>query len=219
MSYHFYIEKEHLKNNMVSLYQLVEESVRQSLQAVFTLDKELAQKVIEADEVIDLQEVRVEEECLKLLALYQPVAKDLRFIVSVLKMNNDLERIADMGVSIARRALVLTEAPTSVIKELLESMSDTVMQMLQNSVDAFVRWNSEMAREICQRDDQVDFMFRKSFEVLKDYVNEDCSRVDALLLYSSVFKQLERIADLTTNIAEDVLYMSQGGIVRHQKPE
>ena len=160
-------------------------------------------------------EVDLEEECLKILALYQPVAADLRFIVSVLKINNDLERIADLAVNIAERTLgVSCEGRVPVPFDLGE-MGRKVQTMLKKSLDALVNLEPQAAREVCHLDDEVDDIHKKNYRLVKEQIRKNPERIDSLIQYISVSRHLERIADLATNIAEDVLYMIEGEIVRH----
>ena len=219
MTSHFFAETEKLKKNILSLCTLVEESVRFSIQSVIDLDHDLAKKVIESDNQIDSVEVEIEEECLKILALHQPVAKDLRFIIAVLKINNDLERIADLAVNIAERTLALSEQPSKKLTKVFIDMSDSAVHMLKKSIDSLIYWNSNIAVYVCEADNRVDDLYRSSFGLVKECILEDVSKIDFFLLYASIFRILERIADQTTNIAEDVIYMSEGGIVRHTKLE
>ncbi|KMQ49780.1 Phosphate transport system regulatory protein PhoU [Chitinispirillum alkaliphilum] len=219
MSNHFFVETEKLKQSILTLCTLVEESVRFSIQSVIDLDHDLASKVIESDHEIDNIEVEIEEECLKILALHQPVAKDLRFIIAVLKINNDLERIADLAVNIAERTIALSEQPPQELTLVFKEMSDRAIHMLKKSIDSLIYWNSSIAIYVCEADNRVDELYRDSFALVKKCILVDPSRIDFLLLYASIFRVLERIADQTTNIAEDVIYMSEGGIVRHTNLE
>lgn len=219
MSNHFFIETEKLKQSILSLCTLVEESVRYSIQSVIDLDHSLANQVIDSDCEIDKMEVEIEEECLKILALHQPVAKDLRFIIAVLKINNDLERIADLAVNVAERTIALPEQPPAKLVKVFEEMSNRAIHMLKKSIDSLVYWNSSIAIHVCEADNRVDELYKTSFSLVKECILQDVSKIDFLLLYASIFRILERIADQTTNIAEDVIYMSEGGIVRHTNLE
>ncbi len=219
MSNHFFVETEKLKQSILTLCTLVEESVRFSVQSVINLDQKLAKQVIDSDCEIDKIEVEIEEECLKILALHQPVAKDLRFIIAVLKINNDLERIADLAVNIAERTIALPEQPPAELAKVFREMSDKAIHMLKKSIDSLVYWNSKIAIYVCEADNQVDELYKTSFGLVRECILNDVTKIDFLLLYSSIFRVLERIADQTTNIAEDVIYMSEGGIVRHTNLE
>jgi phosphate transport system protein len=214
---HFLKEIDGLKNAILALSALVEENLHRAVQAVSDRDAELAQVVINKDLGIDEREVDVEEECLKILALHQPVAIDLRFIISVLKINNDLERIGDLTVNIAERALYLSTTPPIDVPLRFPEMAEKAQGMLKKSLDALVNLDEQAAREVCASDDEVDAMNRDMYNLVKDAILGDPSRerVELLIHALSVSRHLERIADHTTNIAEDVIYMISGEIVRH----
>ena len=175
----------------------------------------MARQVIENDIEIDQTEIDVEEECLKILALHQPVAIDLRFIVAVLKMNNDLERIGDLAVNIAERALLLNEQVKIDFPFDFSGIAEKTQRMLRSSLDAMVNLNPPLAREVCALDDEVDAINRKMYDQVKAAIQEHPENVDSLIALLSVSRYLERIADHATNIAEDVLYMIEGHIARH----
>lgn len=216
MTIHLHREIDHLKQLLLKLSANVEESVYLSVVALTERDEELAQKVIDADSEIDLMEVEVEEECLKALALHQPVAVDLRFIVSVLKINNDLERIGDQAVNIAESAIVLAEKYPQPIPYDLSGMAKKTQAMLKKSLDSLVNADATRARQVCEADDEVDDMLKGMFRDFIQMVDTDTSKTDFLLRLLSAARQLERIADLATNIAEDVIYLVSGEIVRHR---
>jgi len=218
MSIHLHKAIENLKKRILELSALVEESVFKAVKAVDSRDGNLAADVQQGDRRIDLMEVEVEEECLKMLALHQPVATDLRFIVAVLKINNDLERIGDLAVNIANRAAALAKITTQPHAHIdFQNVQPKVQQMLRRSLESLVNLNEEIARQVCASDDEVDDINRsvhvQVIKALREYPEE----VDRLILLLSVSRNLERIADHTTNIAEDVLYMIGGEIVRHAK--
>lgn len=215
MTIHFRRETGKLKSSILSLGTVVEELVWQSVRSVETRDMDMAQKVIDKDLDVDSEEVEIEEECLKLLALYQPVAVDLRFIVATLKINNDLERIGDLAVNIAERSLALASQPPIAIAFDLSSMAERVRQMLKKSLDSLVKMEPALAREVCAEDGVVDDMNRQMHDLVKKSVVKSPDGVDCLLQLLMVSRHLERIADLSTNIAEDVIYMVEGVIVRH----
>jgi phosphate transport system protein len=216
MTTHFRRETEKLKASLLSLSSVVEEHVWQAVRSVETRDTALAQSVIESDIEVDSEEVEIEEECLKLLALYQPVAVDLRFIVAVLKINNDLERIGDLAVNIAQRSLMLAARKPIEIAFNLSGMAEKARLMLKKSLDSLVRIEPELAREVCAADEEVDEMNREMHDLVKKGIVESPDRVHCLLQLLLVSRSLERIADLSTNIAEDVIYMAEGVIVRHR---
>jgi len=178
-------------------------------------DSTLAGSVIEADEEIDRREVEIEEECLKLLALHQPVAVDLRRITTVFKVNSELERIADLGVNIAERAQNLVDRQEFPIPSKLDRMVDVATDMVRGSLDAFVNMDGRAARRICRLDDIVDRYNRQVIDELKRQMMSAPERVDPALHCFSASRHLERIADHATNIAEDVVYLVEGEIARH----
>jgi phosphate transport system protein len=211
-------EIEKLKRMILSLSAVVEENVQKAVQSIEDRDADLAREVIDSDQEIDQFEVDVEEECLKILALHQPVAIDLRYIVAVLKINNDLERIGDLAVNIAERTLYLCEKPVSYPLFALGTMAQETLAMLRKSLDALMRLDAGRAREVRVSDDKVDAMNRKMFEQVIESIRKSPERADCLLSCLSASRSLERIADHATNMAEDVLYMIEGEIVRH-KPD
>ncbi len=215
MSMHLQREIESLKKMILGLSAMAEESVRKAVQSLVARDADLAQEVGEADLQIDEAEVQVEEECLKILALHQPVAGDLRFIVSVLKINNDLERIGDLAVNIAKRASFLCQYPDAGIPFDLNSMCQKSTEMLRLSLDALMRMDPDCAQEVLTLDDQVDQINRDMYGQVISAIKADPEKTDILLSYLSASRHLERIADYATNIAEDVIYTARGWIVRH----
>lgn len=218
MSVHLNREIEKLKGLILGQSALVEETVYKAVKAVEARDGKLAQKVIDGDERIDLAEVAIEEECLKILALHQPVATDLRFIVAVLKINSDLERIGDLAANIASRALKLsqiTTAPEAIID--FQDGEAKVQQMLRQSLEALVNLDENLAKVVCSSDDAIDDINRSVHKQVIRAIKEHPNDVDRFILLLSVSRNLERIADHATNIAEDVVYMVRGEIVRHTK--
>jgi len=215
MTLHMQRELDKLTKMILSLSAVVEESVQQAVDSLERLDIDLAEKVIGSDDSIDQMEVDLEEECLKILALYQPVAADLRFIVSVLKINNDLERIADLAVNVAERTVGVSGEGRIPPPFDLPEMGGKVRAMLGKSLDALVNREPQAALEACRLDDEVDAIHKENYRLVKDQIRKHPERLDSLIQYISVSRHLERIADLATNIAEDVLYMIEGEIVRH----
>jgi phosphate transport system protein len=216
MSMHLQQEIESLKIKLLALVTTVKEAVEKAVSSVDKRDAALAQAVVDGDFDIDRAEVLLEEDCLKILALYQPVATNLRVIVSVMKMNNDIERIGDLAVNIAERALFLCgEGPVEAPSDLAE-MRAKALAMLTRSLDALVRLDTKCAREVRASDDEVDALNRKLFKEFAAAVRRNPDHVERLLCYLSVGRHLERIADYATNIAEDVIYLTEGEIVRHK---
>ncbi len=216
---HLQREIDKLKRKMLALGALVEESLRLAVQAIETHDVAKARKVIATDTEIDEVEVEVEEECLKLLALYQPVAKDLRFIVAVVKINSELERIGDLAANVAERAEQLAEEYPVPVPRTLPVISDRVRWILGRVLDALVNQDAVAARKLLAADDEVDELYKQLLEELKDELRADLDHLDAIVLLFSVARYMERLADHANNIAEDVLYMVEGEIQRHQLPD
>lgn len=217
MSVHLKKEIDKLKKRILSLSAAVEERLDSALKAVDDKDDALANRIIAEDIEIDRTEVEIEEDCLKILALHQPVAIDLRFIVAVLKINNDLERIADLAVNIAERVNIITGKVKVSLPARYPQMKETVRGMLQKSLQALVNMDAEIAREVIASDDIVDDINREIYDWVKDKIKEDPDNITLLITHLSISRHLERIADQVTNIAEDVVYMIEGEIVRHQK--
>jgi phosphate transport system protein len=211
------IEIENLKKAILSLTTIVEESVRKAVMATAERNSALAQEVIDNDSTIDALEVELEEECLKILALHQPVAIDLRFIIAVLKINSFLERIGDQAVNIAERASYLAEHKDVEMPVAVPQLTEKVQAMLRKSLDALVNMDAERASEVLSLDDEVDDIHRKMYKKVQKMMREHPEKIDGLVQWLSVSRCLERIADQAENIAEDVLYMIEGEIVRHQK--
>lgn len=216
MTIHLHRDMEELKKELLATGGMVEEAIQRATLALHGRRGDVAEEVIAGDAEIDQREVELEEMALKILALHQPVAVDLRFIAVVMKANNDLERMADYAVNIAERAAFLVEHPPLRIPARLEEMSEAAMGMVRDSLDAFVHRDADAAWEVTARDDVVD---RYNVEVIRDLrrtMEEDPGTVERGLHLFSASRYLERIADLATNIAEDVIYMVEGKIVRHQ---
>jgi len=219
MPVHLQREIEKLKKDILALGAMVEESVRKAVRSFDDMKPDDAAVVVDSDIEIDEKEVDIEETCLKILALHQPVAIDLRFIVSVLKINNDLERIGDLAVNIAERAIYLAGRGHAEINVDFRKMSLLARNMLKKSLDSLVNMDSALAREVCAADDEVDIMNRYMFKKVVKVIPGQPNEVDGLLQYMLVARHLERIADHATNIAEDVIYMVEGNIVRHKLKE
>lgn len=217
MARHLQREIEQLKKKMLTLGAVVEGSLWKAVQSLDNRDSQMADQVIESDSTIDQAEVDLEEDCLKILALHQPVAIDLRFIIAVLKINNDLERIGDLAVNIAERAQFLSSQPAIAVPFDLETLAEKTQHMLRNSLDALVNLDAGLARGVCVVDDEVDAINREMYDKVKGAIRDNPNHVDILIPYLSVSRYLERIADHATNIAEDVIYMIEGEIARHHR--
>jgi len=216
VSLHLERQIDRLKQMILSVGTLVEEAVQNGIRAVETRDPKLAEQVIQGDSKIDLVEIDVEEECLHTLALHQPVAFHLRFVVAVLKMNNDLERMGDLAVNIAEQAQFLCDMPPlNQLPYDLTEYSRLVQTMVKSSLDAMVNSDAALAQTVRMQDKEVDEMHRRTYERVAELIQQAPSRTEALIHMLSVSRQLERIADHAVNVAEDVIYMVQGTILRH----
>ena len=219
MSRHFQKEIEKLKKKVLHLSAMVEENLTLAVKAVTDRDSELARQIIDVDNEIDNMEVDVEEECLKILALHQPVAIDLRFIIAVLKINNDLERIGDLAGNIAKRTTSLAQWKTREVPFNLPEMLTLAVAMVKKSTDALINMDTKMAYEVGASDDRMDEMHRLAFKAIQQEIKKKPESVEYFILLLSVSRTLERIADHATNIAEDVIYMVDGEIIRHRGGE
>jgi phosphate transport system protein len=217
MKRHLQKELEELKKQILSLGTLVEERVKMAIHAFETRDGPLAEKIISIDKEIDEMEVELEEECLKILALHQPVAGDLRFISAVIKINNDLERVGDEAVNIAERVENLSRRPPIEVPFQYGHMAATAEDMLKKSLDALVNLDTDLAYRVCLMDDDVDDMNRAIYDQVKVVIQQKPERVSTLINLLLIARHLERIGDHATNIAEEVIYMAEGEILRHKK--
>lgn len=212
-----YLQREidKLKRQILALSAEVENDVRAAVRAVEARDEDLARQVMDRESLTNTMEVDVEEECLKILALHQPVAADLRYIIAVLKIDQDLERIGDLAVHIAERGLFLCERPPISVPFRLGEMADKAQAMLKKVLDAFVNINETAAREVCVADREIDEINRDIFEQVKQAVMQNPELFEPLLQIMHIARHIERIADHATNIAEDLIYLIEGRIVRH----
>jgi phosphate transport system protein len=213
------VDLDRLKRSLLTEASIVEESVLAAVKALQERDRLLAQQVIDDDTRVDDLEVDIEEDCLKILALHQPVASDLRLIVSVLKINNDLERIADLAVNVAERAAYLATQEPIEIPFALPLMVDKTTTMLKRALQALVKADSKQAYAVLDMDDEVDAINREAFQKVEQAIRDDLDHMERLIHLLSVARHLERVADLATNIAEDVIYLIEGEIVRHRHEE
>jgi len=213
---HFDRELEELKNRVLRMGGTVEDLIARSIEALRNRDRTLAAAAFEIEAEIDAEEVEIEETCLKLIALYQPVAGDLRFIAAVLKINSELERMGDLAVHIAERARDLSGSAESHVPTDLREMSANVQRMVRNSLESLVNHDSDLAKQVMQADDAVDEHHRKMFDLVSSELQENPRAAEHLLQLLSVSRHLERIADSATNIAEDVYYLVAGDIIRHR---
>jgi phosphate transport system protein len=216
MTRHIERQIEHLKEKILRVGTLVEEAISKAITALINEDIPLAQRVMASDEEIDRMEVEVEEECLKILALYQPVAADLRFVVSVLKINNDLERMGDLAKNIAKRVPQLAAGAPCPLPPEIRPMAMQAQEMVKQCLDAVIRGDPTLARQVREEDDAVDASRQRVQKMVMQGIKESPEKVESLLRINSVSKHIERIADMATNVAEDVIYMVEGDIVRHR---
>jgi phosphate transport system protein len=219
MAKHLERQIEILKQKILFVGTLVEEAIAKAISALVNRDRNLAKQVIDEDAEIDRMEVDVEEEVLKILALYQPVAADLRFVVATLKINNDLERMGDLAKNIAKRVVFLTSGERVDLPDTLRPMAGKAQQMVKESLDALVNSDSLLARRVRDADDEVDEMRRKVQQFCELQIAAHPEQTDLIMRLLSVSRHLERLADLATNVAEDVIYMVEGEIVRHRSTE
>ena len=217
----FMRESDHLKESVLRLAGEVEMRLAEVLKAIGRRDTEALQGWVERDTEIDEREVLIEEECLKILALHQPVARDLRFVVAVLKINNDLERIGDIVVNIAEKGIRLVAFPATPQQEKCMLMGRLACAMLKGSLDALIALDAAKAMDVIRSDDAVD---RLKAEVIASVVAQSAAAdtgaaTEPLILANGVARDLERIGDHATNIAEDVAYLVDGTIIRHKTRE
>jgi len=209
-------EIDRLRKKILHLTAMVEESLQSAVQSVIDRDNTFADDVIVNDQKIDQYEVEVEEECLKILTLHQPVAADLRYVVGVLKINNDLERIGDLAVNIVKRNQQVSKQSVANVPFDLPEMLKKTLRMVGDAADALVDRDVAKAIEVCKTDNEVDELHKSAYTEIQKCLADDKGLIDFYLSLLSVSRNLERIADHATNIAEDVIYMVDGEIVRHQ---
>ena len=216
MSLHLHRDLDKLKKEMLRLGNMVELAINNAFLALNNRDSSYVEEVLTNEEQINEMEVQIEEECLKILALHQPVAVDLRFLVVVLKVNNDLERMGDIAKNIAERAKDLMES--DVIPDLdqpMQGLPDLVRTMVRSSLDSLVKLDDQLARKIIEMDDEVDQINRDMYAAAKRLIAEQPSVADSAINLLSCSRNMERIGDLATNIAEDVIFVVEGKVVRH----
>ncbi|MCH2175683.1 MAG: phosphate signaling complex protein PhoU [Lentisphaeria bacterium] len=216
---HLQRELNHLKIRLIELSAEVERSIEQSREALFNYNTEVAREIITHDDLIDRYEVDIEEECLKILALYRPVAADLRVVISILKINNDLERIADLASNIASYVISIDKGGQVVIPDKFTLIYKEVIEMVSAALDALVNADSDLAKEVLGRDSLVDLFNSEIIQELKKRMQNEPDNFDGLMFLISVSRNLERIGDYATNIAEDIFYLVSGDIIRHHVQE
>jgi phosphate transport system protein len=212
-------ELKELKEKLLYEGAMVERAIKEAITALLERDSSLAEKVISDDELVNAKEVEIDEFCLKLLALRQPAARDLRFITTAIKINYDLERIGDMAVNICERVLELNQEPQLKPYIDLPKMAETVQLMVKESLDAFVKEDVELAWKVTKDDEIVDHLHDQIFRELLTYMMQDFKAVSRATRLLFISKYLERIADHAVNIAELVIFMVEGKIIRHLKTQ
>lgn len=216
MTIHLIRDLEDVHHDILSMCAMVEEMVHKAVDGLGRPSHELAAELAERDHEIDRWDVRIEEECLKILALHQPVAIDLRRIAAVLKITGELERVADLGVHIAERAGAMAGHSEIVIPEKLQHMARIALDMVHKSIDAYVELDSDLAQSVCAEDDEVDELNRQIIQELTETMKSSPELVDPAMHLFSASRHIERVADHATNIAEDVVYLVEGAIIRHR---
>ncbi len=208
-------ELSELNKKILEMASNVEDAIAKSIKALKERNMILAQEVVNSDEDINNMEIEIDNLCIKILALYQPGAQDMRTVTMIMKINNDLERIGDHAVSISRKAIYLSEVPP--IKPLIDipKMADKAIEMLSNSLDAFINKNAELAVQVCKMDDEVDSIEPQVVRELITYIMADPTLIDRALRLVYVTRHLERVADLATNIAEYAYYIATGEVLKH----
>ena len=216
METHFQQELNKLKGNLLQMAGLAERAISNAVEALVKRDTPLAEKTIAEDEKINQMEIRIDEMCLKLLALHQPMAADLRFITSAMRINTELERIGDQAVNIAERVISLNQEPQLKPYMDIPRMAEITQSMVREVLDAFVNGDAQLARSVCERDDQVDGLNDQVFRELLTYMMADSKTITRAVHLIIVSRCLERIADHATNIAEGVIFMVKALVIKHR---
>lgn len=216
MTKHLERELQRLRSDLIEQFGVVEQMIQLAVRSLVERRADLADRVIDADEGVDETDIRIEEECLKLLALHQPVATDMRWLVTVVKANSDLERMADLACNIAERAKALDLFPLFPVPDEIVEMVSVATSMVRDALDAFVERDSRKAAAVIRQDDRVDAMNRVVIEQLHDVMKESPDNIEPAVHCFSASRHLERIADLAENISEDVIYLVDGEIIRHK---
>ena len=216
MSIHLTRDLETLHQHIMAMCAVVEEVVHHAVEELSRPDVHVSKQIVDRDDEVDRWDVRIEEECLKILALHQPVAENLRRVTAVMKIAWELERVADVAVNIAERAAGLAGAPEIAVPDKLDQMAQVALEMLRLSLDAFVAQDSRLAREVCVQDDIVDALNREIIDDLLVMMKRSPDLVEPALQLFSASRHVERVADHATNIAEDVVYLVEGEIIRHR---
>lgn len=219
MQRHFVQELEMLKTNLIKMASFVEEAIADSTRAVLERDKKLAEQVIAREQRINALEIEIDDAVIDILALQQPVATDLRFILAASKINNDLERIGDHAVNIAQSAIKCADHPPVTLRIDIPRMADITKTMLRDAIDGFIQLNTELARKVLNSDDLIDELNRKVVDELVQVMQADPQTISEALELIRISRNLERVADLATNIAEEVIFMAEARVVKHHAQE
>ena len=213
--FHFRADMETLKSRLVEMAGLAEEQVRAAVESLLERDEEKARQVVEGDRAVNDLEMEIDDRVIQLLALQQPMARDLRFILMAMKISNDLERVGDHAVNIAEEVIYLLELPRVVVPPEIEEMVRITSGMLTDSLGSFVRQDSALAREVVMRDDKVDALHQSMFRILITHMMENPRNIGPGMDMLLISRNLERIADLATNVAEDLVYLVEGRVIKH----
>ena len=214
---HFDREIEHLKELLLRMGAMVEDSINESIRALLERDTALAERVIEADTAVDQMELEIDQHTIELIAKMQPAAVDLRFVAAAMKITPELERIADLAVDVCERAIELNREPP--LKPLIDisRLARMAQDMVRQSLDAFVRRDTALARKVIAADDEVDDLTKQTFHELLRYMQEDSQNISRAIRLTFIGKYFERMADSATNICEMVVYLAEGKVIKHQQ--
>jgi phosphate transport system protein len=211
---HFDRDIEHLKELLLRMGAMVEDAISDSIRALVERDSALAERVIASDDAIDEMELEIDQHTIELIAKMQPAAVDLRFVATAMKINPELERIADLAVDVCERALELNREP--LLKPIISRLPTMAQDMVRQALDAFVRRDASMARRVIARDDEVDALTEQSFRELLTYMLEDSGNISRAIRLTFAGKYFERMADAATNICEMVVYLVEGKVIKHK---
>lgn len=218
MQRHFDEELAGLRQKILRMGALVEEQIQEAMKALVERDEVLARQVIENDRRVNTLDVEIDEECLELLALYQPAARDLRFITTAMKISTELERMSDLAENVCERAIELNEEPQLKPYIDIPRMAEMALKMVWEALDAFVKGDAMLARKVLKDDDAVDALTKQLFRELLSFMLENPQTISRAIRLSFISKYIERIADHATNVAELVVYLVEGKIIRHMLP-
>ena len=216
---HFDREIEHLKELLLRMGAMVEDAINESIRALLERDTAVAQRVIDSDTEIDRMELEIDQHTIELIAMMQPAAVDLRFVAAAMKITPELERVADLAVDVCERAIELNREPP--LKPLIDipRLARITQDMVRQSLDAFVRRDAALAREVIARDDEVDLLTEQSFRELLTYMLEDSRNISRAIRLTFIGKYFERMADGATNICEMIVFLAEGKVIKHQHQE